>query len=81
MIDSMAITKEQALSTLDQLGTFVMTKKTVPAAQREAYSDAVLRTLSLYRKKAEKADLPSQYSDIVEAAKHELKAVFEKHQG
>lgn len=74
------MTKEQALHTLDQLGTFVMTKKKVPAAQQEAYSEDILKTLSLYRKKVDKADMPEQFKDIIEAAKHELKAVYDKHQ-
>jgi len=73
------MTREQTLHTLDQLGTFVMTKKKVPAAQQEAYSESVLKVLSLYRKKTEKADMPEQFKDIIEAAKHELKAVYDKH--
>lgn len=73
-------TKEQTLRTLDQLGTFVITKKKVSEEKQMAFSDDVLKTVSLYKKKASKADMPSQFADFIEAAKHELKELYDKYQ-
>jgi len=72
--------KDQALRTLEQLGTFIMTKKAPLVKEREAFSEDVLKTLSLYKTKLNKADMPSQYNDIVEAAKYEIKTVFDAYQ-
>ena len=76
----MPTTLEQTLRTLDQLSTFVITKKKVADDKQEAFSDDVLKTISLYKKKASKADVPSQFGDIVEAAKYELKELFDRYQ-
>ena len=72
-------TAEQALSMLDQLSTFVITKKGTMIRDREKFSDDILRSVSLYKTKVNKADMPSQYADIVEAAKHEFKSIFDNH--
>ena len=80
MLMSQSITtSEQALKLLDQLSTFVITKKGPMIRDREKFSDDILKTVSLYKNKVNKADLPSQYADIVEAAKNEFKAVFDNH--
>ena len=76
----MPTTLEQTLRTLDQLSTFVITKKKVADDKQEAFSDDVLKTISLYKKKASKADVHSQFGDIVEAAKYELKELFDRYQ-
>ncbi len=77
MAEPKITTQKQALSMLDQISTFVITKKGPQLRNREKFSDDVLRTISLYKTKANKADMPSQFDDIVEAAKNELKTIFE----
>lgn len=79
MAEPTVTTQKQALSILDQLSTFVITKKGPQIRQREKFSDDVLRSISLYKTKINKADMPSQFTDIVAAAKHELKTIFDKH--
>jgi hypothetical protein len=71
--------QKQALRMLEQLGTFVITKKGAAIRQREKFSDAVLRTVSLYKNKVNKAETSEQFKDIIAAAKNELKSVYDEH--
>ena len=73
-------TQKQALRTLDQLGAYLITEKSKAIKRREPFASEVLKTLSLYRSKVSKAEEARQFNDIVEAAKNELQAIFERHQ-
>lgn len=73
-------TQKQALRTLDQLGAYLITEKSKAIKRREPFTSEVLKTLSLYRSKVSKAEEARQFNDIVEAAKNELQAIFERHQ-
>lgn len=71
--------KDHAQSVLDQLGTFIMTKKAPLLKDQDAFADEVHKTLNLYRTKINKAETSEQFTDIVEAAKHDIKSVFDSY--
>ena len=71
--------KDHALNVLEQLGTFIMTKKAPLLKDNDAFADDVHKTLNLYRTKVNKAETSEQFTDIVEAAKYDIKSVFDSY--